>query len=425
MNAPELSPILSDHYQVSPGLMGLAEQVERGLGEVFARIDQLARVNQARVMRAFSRHQVASGHLLGSTGYGYHDLGRERSGRVFADVLGTEAALVSPHFLSGTHALSACLWGVLRPGDTMLSLTGAPYGTLEGVIGLRASRGSLAEFGVKYRQVELDAPASEVEEALYQSPRLVYLQRSSGYSSRRTLTIGELSRLIARVRTTCPGTIIMVDNCYGELVQAVEPGHLGAHLVAGSLIKNPGGGLADGGGYVAGSALLVEAVAERLSVPGQGSQVGAAPGGYRGILQGLFVSPTVVGGALKGAALAAGLFGALGFATSPGPFDERSDIIQAIHLQSAKAMQAFCRGIQRASPIDAQATPIPSEVPGYAHPVIMAGGTFVQGASIELSADAPFAEPFTVYLQGGLTYHHVYCAVLIAANELLQAGCLG
>ncbi|MEW6522064.1 MAG: methionine gamma-lyase family protein [Bacillota bacterium] len=424
MTTPGFSQTLSGYYGVPAGLIALADRVERGLVELFGVFDQLAKVNQARVLGAFGRHQVAASHLSGSTGYGYHDLGRERAGLVFADVFGTEAALVSPHFLSGTHALATCLWGVLRPGDTMLSLTGPPYKTLEAVIGTRRSRGSLAEYGISYRQVAWPPPDGELDEALASSPRLVYLQRSPGYSSRPALGIEQMRRLIERVRAQAPGAVVMVDNCYGEFVEPVEPGHAGADLLAGSLIKNPGGGLADGGGYVAGSSALVEAVAERLSSPGQGSHVGAAPAGYRSTLQGLFMAPAVVSGALKGAALAAGLFGALGFETAPGPLDQRHDIIQAIHLGSAQALEAFCRGIQKASPVDAQATPVPWQMPGYDCQVIMAGGTFVQGSSIELSADAPFSEPFTVYLQGGLSYHHVYCAVLVAANELLQAGCL-
>jgi cystathionine beta-lyase family protein involved in aluminum resistance len=423
VNVPSHQQLLASVFGVQSGLCGLADSVERGLRTVFERFEATARHNQARVLAAFGAADVSSGHLSGSTGYGYHDLGRRRAAEVYARVFGAQSALVSPHILSGTHALSICLWAVLRPGDAVLPLGGAPYNTLEPVLGSRPATGSLAEFGIACRApLPLSAGDEELAQALAAPVRAVYIQRSSGYSERTALSLEELATLVRRVRACAPHVAVLVDNCYGEFTECGEPGHCGADLVAGSLIKNPGGGLADGGGYIAGTSALVAAAAGRLSVPGQGDEIGAAPWGYRMILQGLFMAPSVVCSALKGAAFAAGLFGALGYATRPAALDPRSDIIQAIRLGSPSALRAFCTGIQKASPLDARAVPIPWEVPGYEHAVIMAGGTFVQGSSIELSADAPFVEPYTVYLQGGLSYHHVYCACLIAAAELLRAG---
>ncbi len=425
MNETLWRQVMSQTYGIGDGLLNLAEKVSGEVDRLCADYERRALANQARVMDAFYDVRLSSVDMTGTTGYGYGDQGREKTAEIFSRVFGGARALVSPHLLSGTHALSVCLSGLLRPNDAVLSLTGTPYDTLESVLGIRPTPGSLAEYGITYRQcVATEMDDQELGELLRPPVKLAYIQRSGGYSQRPALCIEEIEELIARVRELAPHVLVLVDNCYGEFVQTKEPGHVGAHLCAGSLIKNPGGGLAESGGYVVGDKDLVEQVAVRLSVPGQGGDVGSYLPGYRSFLQGLFVAPSVVAGALKGAAFMARFFEALGFPTLPRPYERRSDIIQGVELGSATALKAFCRGIQKASPVDALAHPEPWNMPGYQHQIIMAAGTFVQGASIELTADARFAAPFIVYLQGGLTYQHVQCAALIAAHELEAAGCL-
>ena len=417
--------ILAQAYGIPKNLLELAREVKNDLRDLCYLYEELALSNQARVMEAFRAANLSSMHLAGSTGYGYDDPGREKTSQIYARVFGASKALVSPHLLSGTHALTVSLFGVLRPGDRVLSLTGAPYDTLESVLGIRPTVGSLAEYGVDYRQcVAEELDDAQLAQILAPPVKLAYIQRSGGYSERAALSIEDLKQMVERVKKLAPEVVVLVDNCYGEFVETREPGHVGAHLTAGSLIKNPGGGLAENGGYVVGEEDLVEQVAGRLSVPGQGSEVGSYLPGYRNFLQGLFTAPSVVAGALQGAAFAARFFEKLGFRVRPSAEAVRSDIIQGLELESARALRGFCRGIQKASPVDAQAHPEPWDMPGYEQQIIMAAGTFIQGASIEVTADARFAPPYTVYLQGGLSYQHVQCAILIAASELVADGCL-
>lgn len=395
-------------------------ETERELASRFSEIDEIAAVNQLKVLHAMQESRLGDAHFNDSTGYGYHDEGREVLEKIFAEIFQAEAALVRPQLISGTHALAAALFGNLRPGDTLFSPVGKPYDTLESVIGIREASGSLAEFGIKYRQTELLDDGSfdfeKIREALADSPKMATIQRSKGYSWRKSFTPGEIRELIAFIRENSPRTIILVDNCYGEFVAADEP--LNADLLAGSLIKNPGGGIAPGGGYVVGRHEFVEAAARRLTAPGLGSAVGPTLGMTRTLLQGLFLAPQTVSAAVKGAVLAAAVFSKMGFDVNPGVFDERSDIVQAVKLGSPENVRAFCRGVQAAAPVDSYVTPEAAPMPGYAHGVIMAGGTFVQGSSIELSADAPMREPYIVYFQGGLTAAHARAGVVFAANEL-------
>jgi len=396
--------------------------------EVWHHIDERAGANQWKVIEAFRQAGVTESDLAPSTGYGYGDAGRVKLEEIFSRLMGAEAALVRPHMISGTQAVAVALFALLRPGDTLVSLTGEPYDSLRPVIGIDSpSPGSLREFGIIFRQVELTPEGEPDLEAIRRvapGAAVCFLQRSRGYSWRAPLKVAALGQAIEAVKEVNPGALCVVDNCYGELVEEREPGQVGADLVAGSLIKNPGGGLATAGGYLAGKEIYVERAAHRLYAPGTGRRAGAMLGTTRELMQGLFMAPRVVGESLKGATFAACLFAALGFPVAPRYDQERTDIIQAIGLGSREAVMAFCRGIQKAGPLDAHLKPEAGQMPGYADPLVMAGGSFVQGSTIELSADAPLRPPYTVYLQGGLAREHVVGATLLAAQELRDCGLL-
>ncbi|WP_419179851.1 methionine gamma-lyase family protein [Polycladomyces zharkentensis] len=397
------------------------EKIARRLME----IERVVEENQWRVLTAFREEGVAEYHLHDSTGYGYDDLGRTALESIFANVFGAEAALVRPHIVSGTHAIAACLFGVLRPGDELLYITGQPYDTLHQVIGTgRDGSGSLADYGIHYRFVPL-LPGGEVDEegvrrAINERTRMIGIQRSRGYTDRPSFTVEQIAGMVRLVRSLAPDAVIFVDNCYGEFVETKEPTHVGADLIAGSLIKNPGGGLAKSGGYIAGKKEWVERAAARLVAPGIRAEGGATHGYLRDYFQGLFLAPHVVGEALKGAVFAAAVLEEAGFSTDPGWDSPRTDIIQQIRFGNPEALIAFCRGIQAASPIDAHLRPEPAPMPGYDDPVIMAAGTFVQGASIELSADGPLRPPYVGFMQGGLTYAHVKIGILTALDHILD-----
>lgn len=402
----------------------LIREADLACAAAFQRMDEIERANTARVLHALQKHRISARHFAGTTGYGYGDIGRDALSDVFRDVFGAEAALVRPQIASGTHALALCLYGVLRPGDVMLSAAGKPYDTLEEVIGLTGEpgSGSLREFGIDYRQVELtDAGKLDIPQILANLTdrvKLVLIQRSRGYDWRPSLSVDEIDAACAAIHAKKPNVCVMVDNCYGEFTDEREPA---ADLMAGSLIKNPGGGIAPTGGYIAGKAHFVEKVAYRLTSPGIGGEVGSYADSYQPFFQGLFLAPHTVTQAKKTAALAAKLFAGLGFEVSPSFDAPRNDIIQAIKFGSAERLVKFCQAIQLASPVDAEAVPEPWEMPGYASPVIMAAGTFVAGASIELSADAPIREPYIGYLQGALTYAHGRYALGVALKEMISA----
>ncbi len=405
-------------------LTALADEVEQEVAEVYRGIEAVALANHHKVLEAFHACRVSAFHFWGSTGYGYGDTGRDVLDQVFARVCGTESALVRLQIVSGTHAVALGLLGLCRPGDVLV-VVGKPYDTLERVIGVReAVPGSLADLGVEYREVALGADGKPDEAALLAAldarTRVVLFQRSGGYNWRPALLAEDLARLIELVKRCAPHVRVVVDNCYGEFTETREPGELGADLVCGSLIKNPGGGLAPTGGYVAGSAECVELAAARLTAPGLGRAVGASPGGLRLLYQGLFLAPHFVAEALKGAVFAARLLEKLGYEVLPGYADRRADIVQAVRLGTPERVIAFCRGIQKASPVDAHAIPEPVSLPGYVDEVVMAAGTFVQGASLELTADAPVREPFAVFLQGGLSREYVKLGVLSAVREIEQ-----
>lgn len=411
-------------------IRALLDSAERTLSQRFLALEETERTNFARVMEAFRAEHVAVRHFAPTTGYGYGDDGRDALERIFARIFGCEDALVRPSIASGTHALALCLFGLLRPGDVLVAGSGKPYDTLESVIGLTgdAGQGSLREYGIGYAQVDLkddDVDLPALLQAL-KDPRakVVALQRSRGYDWRASLTVEHLGEVAQAVHAARPDVVVMVDNCYGEFVCDKEPTHLGCDIAVGSLIKNPGGGLAPTGGYLVGRADLVEKCACRLTSPGIGREVGSYLGGYDRFYQGLFLAPHVVSQAVKGAMLAAAVFTQLGLAVSPGPEDPRSDIIQAIRFEDPEKLIAFCQGIQYASPIDSHVTPEPWDMPGYQDPVIMAAGTFVSGASIELSADAPIRAPYIGYMQGGLTLAHVRYALEHVLRHLSDKGLL-
>ena len=411
---------------VSEPVLDFCESVLSELKDRFAAIDETAEYNQLKVISAMQEHRVNAACFAATTGYGYDDAGRDNLERVYASVFGTEAALVRPQITCGTHALAVALSSVLRPGDTLLSPVGKPYDTLEEVIGIRESRCSLKEFGVNYRQVDLLHDGSfdydGIRAAIDESTKLVTIQRSKGYQTRPTLSVESIGELIAFIKSVKPDVICMVDNCYGEFVQKIEPSDVGADMVVGSLIKNPGGGLAPIGGYICGTKECVENCAYRLSAPGLGQEVGANLGIMPAFYQGLFLAPTVVAGALKGAVFAGLLYEKLGFRTVPNGTEERFDIIQAVELGSKERMIAFCRGIQAAAPVDSYVTPEPWPMPGYDSDVIMAAGAFVQGSSIELSADGPIKEPYAVYFQGGLTWYHAKLGIMMSLQKLYEKG---
>ena len=399
---------------------------EHQLGGVFQRIDSVESVTQMRVLDAFQNHGVAARHFAPTTGYGYDDIGRDTLDLVFADALQAEAALVRPQFVNGTHAIFTALAGLTEPGDAILSITGSPYDTLEEAIGIRGDAPqSLSRFGVTFEQIPLledgkiDLPAV-LRRLQKQSYRIIYVQRSRGYGWRPSIDPRELEDVFAEIQKAAPDAVIVVDNCYGEFTTAIEPTAVGAHVIAGSLIKNPGGGLAPTGGYVAGKSECIERIAQRFTLPGMGREVGSYAGDYRLFYQGLFLAPHTVAQCLKSAALFACVFERLGYETLPASTDVRSDIIQSVRFQSAQELIAFCQCIQAAAPIDSFAVPQPWDMPGYAHQVIMAAGAFVQGATTELSADAPICEPYTAYLQGALTYAHGRIAAMLAYDALTR-----
>ncbi len=404
------------------------EAILERLAERFRKIDEIAEYNQLKVIKAMQDCQVGEACLLGTTGYGYNDLGRDTLEAVYAKIFHTEDALVRPQITCGTHALALALMSNLRPGDELLSPVGKPYDTLEEVIGIRPSRGSLAEYGVSYRQVDLKEDGSfdydSIVEAMNPRTRLVTIQRSKGYQTRPTFSVKQIGELIAFVKKIKPDVICMVDNCYGEFVEPQEPSDVGADMVVGSLIKNPGGGLAPIGGYIAGRKQCVENAAFRLTSPGLGKEVGASLGILKDFYQGLFLAPTVTACALKSAVFAANLYENLGYAVVPNGSESRHDIIQAVTFGSPEAVIAFCQGIQAAAPVDSHVTPEPWDMPGYDAQVIMAAGAFVSGSSIELSADAPIKPPYAVYFQGGLTWPHGKFGILKSLQSLINRGLL-
>ena len=401
-----------------------AQKVEHGLKTRFEKMDEIAQINQLKVLRAMQKNKVAEAHLSGTTGYGYNDIGREAIEGVYADVFGTEDALVRPQITCGTHALGLAMGAVLRPGDEILAISGKPYDTLEEVIGIREAKGSLAEYGITYAQVDLledgEFDYDGIQKAAGSRTKLIHIQRSKGYASRKTLSVEQIGKVISFLRTLNPNWIIMVDNCYGEFVEELEPSDVGADMTVGSLIKNPGGGLAPIGGYICGRKDLIELCAYRLTTPGLGKEVGATLGTNRLLLQGIFMAPVVVNAALKGAVFAANLYEKLVFTVIPNGTESRHDIIQAVELEDPKKLIAFCEGIQKASPVDSYVTPEPWAMPGYDSDVIMAAGTFVSGSSIELSADGPMKEPYAVYFQGGLTYPHAKYGIVMSLQRMIE-----
>ncbi len=420
---------LEQYYQslgLSPKVYRFCKAVEKELSTRFLEFDEVAEYNQVKVIRAMQEHKVSDYHFADSTGYGYNDSGRDTLEAVYASVFHTEDALVRPHITCGTHALTIALSGNLRPGDELLSPVGKPYDTLEGIIGIRPQKGSLAEYGVTYRQVDLLPDGGfdyeGIKKAINKKTKLVTIQRSKGYQPRRTLSVARIGELIRFIKGIKPDVICMVDNCYGEFVETLEPADAGADLCVGSLIKNPGGGLAPIGGYIAGRKDLVENAAFRLTAPGLGKEVGASLGVNRAFFQGLFLAPQVVNGALKGAVFAAGIYEKLGFECVPDAAESRHDIIQAIVFHKPEAVIEFCKGIQAAAPVDSHVTPEPWAMPGYDCDVIMAAGAFISGASIELSADAPIKPPYSVYFQGGLTWNHAKFGIMMSLQKLVDAG---
>ena len=409
---------------ISKEVFAFGTKIEEELKERFAKIDEIAEYNQLKVIHAMQASKVSEACLYGTTGYGYNDLGRDTLEQVYATCFGTEDALVRPQIACGTHALATALSGNLRPGDELLSPVGKPYDTLEEVIGIRPSVGSLAEYGVTYRQVDLKEDGSfdyeGIKNAINKKTKMVTIQRSKGYQTRPTLSVTRIGELIAFIKNIKPDVICMVDNCYGEFVERIEPSEVGADMIVGSLIKNPGGGLAPCGGYIAGKKECVEQAAYRLSSPGLGKEVGATLGVNQSFYQGLFLSPVVVAGALKGAIFAANVYEKAGFVVRPDGSEPRYDIIQAVELGSADGLLAFCKGIQAAAPVDSFVTPEPWPMPGYDSDVIMAAGAFVQGSSIELSADGPLKEPYSVFFQGGLTWYHAKLGIMMSVQKMFE-----
>ncbi|GGE45743.1 hypothetical protein GCM10011391_25740 [Pullulanibacillus camelliae] len=417
-----------DTFHHSEQLMALEKQAMEKLSSQLQVIDQRAEQNQWRVLNSFRHQQISDAHLQGTTGYGYDDFGREALEAVYAEVFGAEAGLVRPQLISGTHAITVALFGVLRPGDELLYITGKPYDTLESVIGLRAGgHGSLKDFNIDCGIVALDKGTINVEEVcrrITPKVKMVAIQRSRGYGDRPSLSIRSIQSAITRIKAQHPDIIVFVDNCYGEFVETLEPCHVGADLMAGSLIKNPGAGLARVGGYIVGNQDLVAHCAERLTAPGLGKEVGPTLGMLPEMYQGLFLAPHVTAEALKGALFTAASMEAVGMMAQPLWHEERTDLVQSVTFHDPERMVAFCQAIQQCSPINAHVKPVPSPMPGYDDPVIMAAGTFVQGASIELSADGPLREPYTVFVQGGLTFAHVKYAILFAIDTLMEKGML-
>lgn len=408
-------------------LAPIVQNVEKKLGELFEGIDRRSEENQFRVLKSFQAHRVSDSHFIPTTGYGYDDTGRDTLEAIYADVFGGEAGLVRPQIISGTHAISIALFGVLRPGDELIYITGKPYDTLEEIVGIRGSGiGSLKEFQIDYQTVELKnngkVDFDAVAKAISPKTKMIGIQRSKGYATRPSFTIAEIQEMIEFVKSIKEDVVIFVDNCYGEFVETKEPCHVGADLMAGSLIKNPGGGLAKTGGYIVGKQSLVEACSYRMTSPGIGAEAGASLYSLQDMYQGYFLAPHVVGQALKGAVFTAALLEEFGMKTNPSWNSMRTDLIQSVQFDDPDKMVAFCQAIQYASPINSYVTPYPNYMPGYEDDVIMAAGTFVQGASIELSADGPLREPYVAYVQGGLTYSHVKIAICTALDSLIEQG---
>ena len=411
---------------ISKKVLEFGAQIEEHLKERFEEIDKRAEFNQMKVIKAMQDNRVSDIHFAATTGYGYNDLGRDTLEAVYASAFHGESALVRPQLTCGTHALAVALASNLRPGDELLSPVGKPYDTLEEVIGIRDSIGSLKEYGVPYRQVDLLPDGSfdfeNIRKAINEKTKLVTIQRSKGYATRPTLSVARIGELISFIKSIKPEVICMVDNCYGEFVETIEPTDVGADMIVGSLIKNPGGGLAPIGGYIVGRKDCIERAAYRLSAPGLGKEVGASLGLNQSFYQGFFLAPTVVAGALKGAVFAANIYEKLGFDVIPNGTESRHDIIQAITFGKPEGVIAFCQGIQAAAPVDSYVAPEPWDMPGYDAPVIMAAGAFVQGSSIELSADGPIKPPYAVYFQGGLTWYHAKLGILMSLQKLVDAG---
>lgn len=400
------------------------DNIIKSLHDRFEEIDKNAEYNQMKVIKAMQDEKVAEMHLSGTTGYGYNDDGRDTLEKIYSDIFKTEDALVRPQIICGTHALNVALSSNLRPGDELLSPVGKPYDTMDEIIGIRPSKGSLAEYGITYAQVDLLPDGGfdyeGIKNAINERTKLVTIQRSKGYASRPTLSVERIGELISFIKNIKPDVICMVDNCYGEFVERIEPSEVGADMIVGSLIKNPGGGLAPCGGYIAGKKECVEQAAYRLSSPGLGKEVGATLGVNQSFYQGLFLSPVVVAGALKGAIFAANVYEKAGFVVRPDGSEPRYDIIQAVELGSADGLLAFCKGIQAAAPVDSFVTPEPWPMPGYDSDVIMAAGAFVQGSSIELSADGPLKEPYSVFFQGGLTWYHAKLGIMMSVQKMFE-----
>ena len=407
-------------------VLEISDKIIENLSQRFQEIDKISEYNQLKVIKAMQDNRVGEAHFAATTGYGYNDMGRETLEKIYADCFHTEAALVRPQITCGTHALAVALSANLRPGDELLSPVGKPYDTLEEVIGIRDSIGSLKEYGITYAQVDLLEDGSfdyeGIRNAINERTKLVTIQRSKGYQTRPTLSVKRIGELIAFIKQIKPDIICMVDNCYGEFVETQEPSDVGADMIVGSLIKNPGGGLAPIGGYICGTKQCVEQCAYRLSAPGLGQEVGANLGILPAFYQGFFLAPTVVAGALKGAIFAANLYETLGFSVVPNGTESRHDIIQAVTFGTPEGVIAFCKGIQAAAPVDSYVTPEPWDMPGYDAPVIMAAGAFVQGSSIELSADGPIKPPYAVYFQGGLTWYHAKLGILMSLQKLIEEG---
>ena len=411
---------------ICPAVYKYGEEAIARLRDRFDEIDKVAEYNQAKVLAAFRKNRVSATCFAASSGYGYNDEGRDKLEQVYADVFRTEAALVRPHITCGTHALTIALSANLLPGDELLSPVGLPYDTLQEVIGIRPSPCSLAEYGVTYNQVDLLPDGTfdyeNIRKAINPKTKMITIQRSKGYATRPTFSVTQIGELIKFCKGIKPDVVIMVDNCYGEFVETIEPSDVGADMIVGSLIKNPGGGLASSGGYIAGTRACIDRCAYRLSAPGLGQEVGANFGLMTQMYQGFFLSPNVTASAEKGAIFAANLYEPLGFKCVPNATESRHDIIQAVELGSEEGMIAFCKGIQAAAPVDSFATPIPGDMPGYENQVIMAAGAFIQGSTMELSADGPIREPYAVYFQGGLTWHHAKLGILNSLQKMVDAG---
>ena len=423
-----MNNVMYQSLGIRKSILDFADPIEQSLKERFAAIDEISEYCQLKILKAMQDNRVSEGCMEASTGYGYNDLGRETLEAVYASVFHAEDALVRAQITCGTHALAVALSANVRPGDEILCPVGKPYDTLESVIGITPAPGSLAEYGVSYRQVDLLPDGAfdyeGIRKAINAKTKLVEIQRSKGYATRKTLSVSRIGELISFIKQIKPDVICMVDNCYGEFVETMEPTDVGADLCVGSLIKNPGGGLAPCGGYIVGKKEYVEQCAYRLTSPGLGKEVGASLGMNRNFFQGLFLAPVVTAGALKGAIYAANLYEKLGFPVIPNGTESRHDIIQAVTLGSEKAMIAFCKGIQKAAPVDSYVTPEPWAMPGYSSDVIMAAGAFYQGSSIELSADGPLLPPYNVYFQGGLTWYHAKLGILTSLEEMAKAGCI-